>query len=383
MSLSRRNFIRIAGGSAVILAAGAGGFAATRTPTGALAPWDRSGAYDDPRMRALSHAILAPNPHNRQPWLVDLSRPGEALLHCDRTRLLPETDPFERQIVIGLGCFLELLRIAAAEDGIAAEIEPFPDGDPGAHVDDRPVARIVFRPDPDAARDPLFAVVPLRRSNKEPYDTERPVPAQALAAMTAEATGPVSAGATGSMARVIELRELTWRAHLVEMHTPRALMESVELMRFGKAEIEANPDGIDLGGPFLEALHLAGMLDRESAADPDSAAFRQGLEMYKELMGTAMAHLWLVTPGNDRAEQIAAGRTWLRVNLRATALGLGIHPLSQALQEYPEMAELFDEAHRMLAPDGGGRVQMLARIGYGPAMGPSPRWPLETRIRRS
>ena len=38
-------------------------------------------------------------------------------------------------------------------------------------------------------------------------------------------------------------------------------------MRIGKAEINANPDGIDLGGAFLEALSAAGLLTRETLAD--------------------------------------------------------------------------------------------------------------------
>jgi hypothetical protein len=43
------------------------------------------------------------------------------------------------------------------------------------------------------------------------------------------------------------------------------------------------------------------------------------------------------------------------------------------------MAPLYQEIHARLAPDGG-RVQMLARIGYGPTVDQSPRWPLETII---
>ncbi len=44
------------------------------------------------------------------------------------------------------------------------------------------------------------------------------------------------------------------------------------------------------------------------------------------------------------------------------------------------MAGLYAQVHGRLAA-AGGTVQMLARIGYGPATGPSSRWPLETRLR--
>ncbi|MEM9756694.1 MAG: twin-arginine translocation pathway signal protein, partial [Pseudomonadota bacterium] len=67
------------------------------------------------------------------------------------------------------------------------------------------------------------------------------------------------------------------------------------------------------------------------------------------------------------------------VNLAATAEGVGFQPLSQALQEYPEMDALYAQVHAMLAPEGG-TVQMLARIGYGPDVPVSPRWPLEAKL---
>ncbi len=128
MLRSRRNFIRILGGG-VVLAAGSGIWAATREPAAARRPWMTAGedkAEQDVRRHALSFAVLAPNPHNKQPWLVDLSRPGELKLYCDLDRRLPQTDPFDRQITIGLGAFLEILSMAAAERGYRAEITPFP-----------------------------------------------------------------------------------------------------------------------------------------------------------------------------------------------------------------------------------------------------------------
>jgi hypothetical protein len=379
MNLTRRKMILLAGGGAVLAGGGAFGYEATRIPQTALLPWELAGTYDDPRMRALSWALLAPNPHNRQPWLADLSEEGVITLHADRDRMLPQTDPFSRQITIGLGCFLELLRMAAAEDGYRVQTVLFPQGSNASGLDQRPVARITLTADPAVERDPLFVLAPARRSNKEPFDVNRPVAPELLAPLEAVVRNGARFGGTVDPSDVLEWRSLTREALRIEVETPRTFQESVDLFRIGRHEVDANPDGIDFTGPLFESLRLTGQFTRQSALDPTSLAFRSGLDAVFANADTAMGHVWLVTDDNSRETQIAAGADWLRVNIAATGQGLGFHPLSQALQEFPEMAEPFRQVHERLAPIGG-TVQMLSRIGYGPSVGASPRWPLESKI---
>ena len=132
MTISRRKMIALVGGGVVVAAgASAGGFVATRRPDTALEPWNKAGHYDDPRMAALSWAILAPNPHNRQPWQAELIGSDRVRIWREAARNLPETDPFDRQLTIGMGCFLELFRQAAAEEGFVADMTLFPEGDAG------------------------------------------------------------------------------------------------------------------------------------------------------------------------------------------------------------------------------------------------------------
>ncbi len=365
MTLSRRKVLTIIGGGTIAAAAtGTGLFAATRTPTRALAPWAAAGLDEEPRRKALSYAILAPNPHNRQPWMVDLGQADMVRLYRDPSRDLPETDPHQRQLTIGLGCFLELMRIAASQDGYDVEFELFPDGEDG------PVADARFRSGAD--RDPLFDHVMERRSCKEPFSAEA-VPEDMIARLE-----PL-ADIHNDNKTVAALRDLTWQAWMTEATTPRTMQESVDLMRFGKCEINANPDGIDLGGAFLEALMLAGLLSREAQADPNSTGFKEGVRIYQEMLQATPAYAVITTAGNTRHDQIEAGRRWLRLNLTTTALGLALHPVSQALQEFPEMAPHYKKAHAMLA-EPGHTVQMLGRLGFGPKVERSPRWPLETRI---
>lgn len=379
MSLSRRKTLAILGGGLVLAATAGAGFAVTRSPESALAPWAQAGRYADPRMNALSWAILAPNPHNRQPWLVDLSVPDEVTLRVDLERLLPHTDPYSRQIVIGLGCFLDLMRMAAAEDGFRLDVTLFPEGWDPSRLDARAIAVVRFVGDAGVARDPLFAQVPLRRTLKDPFDVTRPVAAGTITALTEAVTAGSLAGGSVDPGSIDAFRDLTHRALRIEVETPHTYKESVDLFRIGRAEVNANPDGIDFSGPMFETLALTGMMTREAALDPSSFVFTSGMAAVLENCDTAMGHVWLVTPGNTREEQIMAGRDWLRLNLAATALGLGVQPLSQALQEYPEMAGPYEEIHRRLASEGGV-VQMFARVGYGARPAPSPRWPVEAKV---
>lgn len=380
--MERRKFLSLVGGGTVLAATTAvTGFALTRTPDAALEPWAMAGgdAYAEPRMRALSYAVLAPNPHNRQPWLIELLGDDQIVLSVDTQKMLPYTDPLNRQITIGLGCFLELMVMAAAHDGYRVDINLFPRGERAEGLTSDPVATCRFERDENLASDPLFDFVHARRSNKEPYDTSKPVANSVLdAILSTSRFGTVIAG-TNAPDRVERLRKLTESALLVEIDTPRTYKESVDLFRIGKREINENPDGIDFSGPLFESLALVGMFDRDIVLDRDSIAFRQGQTAVLDNARTAMAHVWMITEGNSRRDQISAGRDWLRVNLAATRQGIDIQPLSQALQEYPEMNKIYEDVHARLAPDGG-TVQMLARLGYGPAIPVSPRWPLEAKL---
>lgn len=378
MTMTRRRMLGLVGGGTILAAAGGAGWAVTRTPRTAAQPWALAGSYEEPRRRALSWALLAPNPHNRQPWLADLSEPGVVTLRADLGRLLPHTDPLNRQITIGLGCFLEVLRMAAAEDGYRVEMTPFPEGEDAGGLDGRPVARAVFVADASVERDPLFAHVPLRRSNKEPFDTARPVPEDVLGRLGAAARTTRFGGSVAA-ADVARFRAFTHEALRIEVETPRTYQESVDLFRIGHRAVDANPDGIDFQGPLFESLRLAGLFSREAVMDTTSQAYQAGLGAVYANADTAMGHVWLVSRDNARATQIATGADWVRVNLAATAEGLAFHPLSQALQEYPEMAGPYAEIHQRLAPEGG-TVQMLSRIGYGETVPPAPRWPLDAKV---
>jgi hypothetical protein len=375
MTMSRRMMIAGAGATTLALAGGAGFWRVTRRPQSALQPWALDAKPPaDLRLDVFRHAILAPNPHNRQPWLIRLDGDDGAVVTCDLAKRLPDTDPFDRQITIGFGTFLELARITAAERGVRLAVQAFPDGEPQPRLDARPIARLKFVPDAMIAKDPLFSAITQRRTNRLIFDPARSL-SEALASQISDGTHSVNP------AKIDAVRAVTVAAMTIEQTTPRTFGESINLMRIGADEVDANPDGLSLIGPKMEALKLMGQLDRAALADQTSTAFKTGLEMQQAICGSIPALVWIITPGNSRLDQLEAGRRYVRANLRATQQGVAMHPLSQALQEYPEMADKFAAIHTILGIKPGERLQMLARMGYAEPVAPSPRWPLETHFK--
>ena len=75
---------------------------------------------------------------------------------------------------------------------------------------------------------------------------------------------------------------------------------------------------------------------------------------------------------------------FLLMTCAATAQGLSMQPISQALQEYPEQAELYRQIHELVgAPLPRFTVQMWARLGHAPVIGPSPRRGVDAHVMRA
>lgn len=383
--MDRRLFIRLAGGGAIAAATAttlAG--CSSALPPEAIAAWQGPGEQTDVRRWLVGHALLAPHSHNLQSWLVDLGVPGEITLFIDRGRLLPETDPFSRQMMMSQGTFIELLDLAARQKGLRADITLFPQGAfSPTTVDARPTARIRLLPDAAVQPDPLFAQVFRRRTNREAYEAREP-DAAALQAITASVqphalrTGFVGAAQPEALAQHRRIAKEAWR---IELTTPRTVLESFRVLRVGPKEIAQHRDGLSLNDPMVRALDAVGLFDRSVAPGPDDFATTSQIQDFNTKIDTTPAFFWLVSEGNDRTTQVNAGRAYVRAQLAATAAGLSMQPLSQALQEYPEQTVPYTDIHQLLgAPAPRFTVQMWARLGVAPAIEPSPRRGLEAHI---
>jgi len=393
-SPSRRDFIRLAGGGIVAAAVAPLAACSTAYPSAAVAAWRGPAQETGLRRWALGYAILAPNSHNRQPWIADLREAHTVVLRVDRERLLPETDPHYRQIVVSQGTFLEALVLALQERGVTPEVHLFPEGEFGPRaLDDRPVARVSRRPSAaPPGRDPLFAQLLRRHTAKVDYDTARPVAAATLPSLASAVVDPaVRFGGTVEAAGLEALRTICWESAQVELRTPRTVLESVRLTRVGPAEIDRHRDGISINALVPRLAAAVGAFDRDAPPAPGSTAYKTMMSRFEGHSRTAMGFVWLSTPagpGADadsgpRAREVRAGRAYMRLQLKATELGLQVHPMSQAVQEFAEMKPHYDRLHALLVgkPASDEPLQMFCRIGYAAAQPHTPRRGVDAVVR--
>jgi hypothetical protein len=385
-TMQRRQFIRLVGGGSVAAAAAVGtatlSGCSTGVPPEAIEAWqgpDASVRTDaDVRRWLLSYAILAPHSHNLQSWIADLGVPNEITLRCDLNRLLPQTDPLSRQIMLSHGTFLELLDIAARERGLKASIDLFPEGVFGPDKPDaRPVARIRLAPDASLQKDPLFAQILSRHTNRSTYDISRAVPDVAWSAIASSVDQTfIRTGYAGlsQPEALVAHRNIAREAWRIELTTPRTIMESFDVLRVGASEIAAHRDGLIVTAAMPVMLARLGLFDRSKPPAPDNYATTSQIETFDQALASTPGFMWMVTKANDRITQVNAGRAWARAHLAATAQGLAMQPLSQALQEYPEQTRPYRDIHALVGANSLGQtVQMWARVGFAPPVGPAPR----------
>jgi hypothetical protein len=100
------------------------------------------------------------------------------------------------------------------------------------------------------------------------------------------------------------------------------------------------------------------------------------IRMDSELINSTPYLGFISTQNNDSKSQVLAGQTLERLWLAATALGVSLHPMSQAL----EVPETKKELDRLLPVEAGSTqyVQQTFRLGYAePVKEHTPRRALE------
>ena len=319
----------------------------------------------DPLLFALKIGLTAPNPHNTQAWKVRLISSTEAELYVDEKRLLPETDPPNRQIHIGQGTFIEHFVLGAAAAGFTASVKLFPLGAYGAtEIGKKPVARLTLAKDA-AKTSELYDAIALRITNRSEYSG--PDITAAEFDRLKSLVGPVAGRLDMRTGNGGSLADLFVKAFAVETNTLATNEESRLWFRFNDSEIEEYRDGISLRGNGVSGIkyQIASrfVMENDKAYWNAPETKQYSIDAFRNQATSAKGLVMIVTPKNGPVDWVQAGRAYARLQLAATAVGLASHPMSQILQEYEEMRSLREEFEREVGVTGSEKVQMIARLG--------------------
>lgn len=337
---------------------------------------------DYPIASAASIAVTAPNPHNSQAWKVRFDSPEALTLYVDESRLLPDTDPPARQIHIGHGTFLELLRMAAAANGFDCDIKLFPQGTYSlAEIGKKPVASVRLSAKSEIPTDATFSHWQARMTDR----TEFAGPAIAanefatLAQLTAATGSTLSFIGEGPLLK--NTADMIYRAMELEMHDTRCADETFRWFRLSDADIAMKADGLNLRGNGLSGFKL--WFVRTFVVSADKISFQSKsnsdayLESFRKVADSSRGLALFTTASNGMTDWVNTGRDYMRFQLAVTSLGLAMQPVSQVLQEYPGMQILrkrFEDDMQIKPP---GKIQMLVRLGRSDYKYFAPRRPVK------
>ncbi|MDZ4802486.1 MAG: nitroreductase family protein [Bryobacteraceae bacterium] len=306
------------------------------------------------KARSMIHrAVLAPSSHNTQPWLFRVSD-STIDLWADRTRALPVNDPEDRELAISCGCALMNLRVAAAAEGFAMQVELLP-----AVAEPDWLARASFGGMVGAAAEEasLAASIESRRTYRKRFEP-RAVDSEALHELLQAASQ-----------EGVSLRPL---------HTDEARQEAARLVAEGDAAQWANMSWRRELAAWMHPRRRGDGLSMPALAVPVAQLVVRTFDMGggvgakdRELAEASPVLAVLCTDGDRAPDWLMAGQALEHVLLAACRSGLQASYLNQPVQTASLRPRLQDLA-------GGGFPQVLLRLGYPTeAIAATPRRPIE------
>lgn len=297
----------------------------------------------------LYQASLAPSGHNAQPWRVRVRTPDRWQLGVDPARRLTAVDPGDREAILSLGAFLENLAQAGRHFGRPVELAGTIDSENG------PADAVLFVGSSDA-RAVNLAAISERRTLHGPLAPRRLRRAHIRELLLGIPDGLYVA--PGSQ-QADWLNEAAVESVRAQVRRAPVMEELSRWIHWDTAGARAQRVGLTPAGMGIDGF--AGWWTRTFYAPEDVLARRFGdaaVRRAADEVGSCGGWVAITSPDETTESLLRAGRLCERLWLRARSMDVGIHPMSQALEESPWREQI---ANRLATE---GPVQFLLRVGY-------------------
>ena len=331
----------------------------------AYEPWkDWRNTGNNTPLALVRAAILAASPHNTQPWLFTVTD-SSIELHIDTQRNVGALDPYLREEHIGMGCALENLMLAALANGYAAAAELLPGKLGPIPADPKPqlLARVNLAPGRREENE-LYNAIPLRHTNRGPYDPQKTISPDFVDALKhlADDSADVKVFLFTAEAVRKKIAEVSSAANTEIYSDPDVQRGSERWIRMKWSAVQQYRDGLTIDAFGLPPIATA-IAKMMSARMLRWAASRSTDNGYSNLMLSAPLMGFIAVRDRYAQEQcLQAGRIWQRAHLFATAHGLAARPCNEAV-------EMVDHERALGRP--ASRAALLNEITADPTWQPT------------
>lgn len=306
------------------------------------------------------YATLAANSHNAQAWRFRQTADGVAILP-DMSRSLPVADADHHHLYASLGCAAENLTLAAGAAGRSSALGFVSDGD----------GRLEIALAQGGAPDPLFEAILARQCTRSDYDG-RAVPSADLAVLeTAARVAGAQVMLITDATLIAQILDMILTANAAQVADPAFAAELNSWLRFNARAAIDTGDGLysaTSGNPSLPTFLGRFMFDRIFTVEAENDRYARQV---RSSSGLAIIH----SDRDNPAHWVQAGRSYQRLALQATALGIRHAHLNQPVEVAATRSQL-----QSLLGLGDRRPDMVLRFGYAPAMPRSLRRPVAAVI---
>jgi hypothetical protein len=363
MTINRRHFIKVSAEGMILLA----GLSLTQACSG-FKRSDLESLKDQQQtikglekdsMEILSLASLAPSGHNTQPWTVKVVEPNHWMIGSDKRRWLPAVDPENREMLLGIGAFIENMVLAAGTFGYSVDLKII-----AMNRTDSDIADIRLKKD-KTQEFPLEKLKKRRTVRSHFLDQEikgddlkyitrhdtRPCPGQV--------TSPHSFYFPNNSPQGKYLQEGTIEANRTQAFRDPAQEELANWIRWSNKEAKQyrnglTPESMEIKG--IAGFFVRSFYDRQSVL---KNSFReQSVDIVAKQVKTCGG--WLVVTSHDSSipALIEHGRVFQNMLLKIRDKMIAIHPMTQMLEEKPWGNQVAKELGLT------GEVQWILRLGY-------------------